>query len=46
VRQRNCPRAEPGVGQGGEVAPKGSFALLVILGVPSEGIRRRARTMV
>jgi hypothetical protein len=29
----------------GEVAPEGSPARLVVLGVPSEGVRRRARTV-
>jgi hypothetical protein len=46
ARRRTCLRAEPRVGRGGEVAPEGSFDRLVVLGVPSEGVRQRARTVV
>jgi hypothetical protein len=38
------PKARHRVGRGGEVAPEGPFALLVVLGVPSEGVRQRALT--
>jgi hypothetical protein len=46
ARQRTYPRAEPGVKRGGAVAPEGTFARLVVLGIPSEGSRRHARTVV
>jgi hypothetical protein len=46
VRWRTCLRAEPGVERGGAVAPEGSSARLVILSVPSKGVRRRAHTVM
>jgi hypothetical protein len=45
ARRRTCSRAELGVRQGRGVAPKDPSARLVVLGVPSEGVRRRARTV-
>jgi hypothetical protein len=33
-------------GQGKEIAPKGPSSRLVVLGVPSEGVRQRARTVL
>jgi hypothetical protein len=43
---RTCPRTEPEVRRGRAVVPEGSSARLVALGVPSEGVRRCARTVM
>jgi hypothetical protein len=45
ARRRICPRAELGSGRGGELAPEDSSARLVVLGIPSEGVRWYARTV-
>jgi hypothetical protein len=45
ARRRTCSRAKLEVGQGREVAPEDLSARLVVLGVPSEGVRRRAHTV-
>ena len=41
----NLPEGCAWVGRGREVAPEDSSAQLVVLGIPSEGVRRRARTI-
>jgi hypothetical protein len=41
----NLPEGCAWVGRGREVAPEDSSAQLVVLGIPSEGVRRRACTI-
>jgi hypothetical protein len=45
ARWRTRSRAGHDVGRGGEVVPEGSSAQLIVLGVPSEGVRHHARTV-